>query len=416
MDKVKRTIQPIINQYHKAKAAVASVYYSYPGTNLKVIGVTGTDGKTTTSHLIHHILTEAGKKSSLISSVYAKIGSEEFDTGLHVTTPDAKLVQKLLRQAVDQGSEYFVLETTSHALDQNRNWGITYAASVITNITHEHLDYHKNYENYVNTKAKILQQSLVGIINKDDASFPLLQRYAAVHGLNKRVKTYALQADAQYTIDLRKELKLSLPEFNAYNYLAAYAVCTELGIDKKKILTALKSFTLPKGRLEVVYDKEFRVIIDFAHTPNSFEQLLPALKKETKGRLIHVFGSAGLRDQRKRPLMGEASAKSSDVVIVTEEDYRSEDPKKIADEIAQGLERHSFVYVSPTLIGNDTKPDIYTVELDRKKAIELAISLAKKGDTIVCTGKSHEKSINRDGVEYPWSEHETVKNALKKRR
>src|SRR3989338_11000950 len=295
-------MQKIKNIYHLFKAILANIWYGFPSRKLKVIGVTGTDGKTTTTHLIAHILKTAGKKVSIISTVYAKVGNQEYDTGLHTTTPDSFLIQKLLKKALDSRDEYFVLETTSHALDQNRVWGIKYEIGVITNITHEHLDYHRTYEEYVKAKLKLLLNSRVAVVNKDDESY-------------KNIKYQISNIKNTY-----QKLKIiekipNLTTFNQYNYSAAYTVCKQLGLSDEMILKAMKTFQLPKGRLDLVYDKDFKVIIDFAHTPNALLQLLPEIRKKylkQSGRLIHIFGSAGLRDVTKRPLMGEASNKFSE--------------------------------------------------------------------------------------------------------
>jgi UDP-N-acetylmuramoyl-L-alanyl-D-glutamate--2,6-diaminopimelate ligase len=379
-------MQKLKNIYHLFQAIVANLLYGFPSRNLKVIGVTGTDGKTTTTHLIAHILKTAGKKVSFVSSVGASIGSTESDIGFHVTTPSSFALQKLLRQSVDNHDQFFVLETTSHALDQNRVWGIKYEIGVITNITHEHLDYHKTYEEYTNVKIKLLRMSNIGVVNNDDESFQKIKN------LKLRVKNYNSKL---------KSLKLlgELTLFNQYNYSAAYTVCKELGLSEEIILKAMKSFELPKGRVDLVYNKDFKVVIDFAHTPNALLQLLPALRKQylkKGGRLIHVFGSAGLRDHIKRPLMGEASSKFSDLIFITEEDYRTEDLKTICQQIASGINKKD-----------------YHIVLDRQDAINQAIKIAKKNDVVVLTGKAHEKSLCREKTENPWDEYEAVRRALK---
>ena len=379
-------MQKIKNIYHLFQAILANIWYGFPSRKLKVIGVTGTDGKTTTTHLIAHILKTAGKKVSIISTVYAKVGNQEYDTGLHTTTPDSFLIQKLLKKALDSRDEYFVLETTSHALDQNRVWGIKYEIGVITNITHEHLDYHRTYEEYVKAKLKLLLNSRVAVVNKDDESY-------------KNIKYQISNIKNTY-----QKLKIiekipNLTTFNQYNYSAAYTVCKQLGLSDEMILKAMKTFQLPKGRLDLVYDKDFKVIIDFAHTPNALLQLLPEIRKKylkQSGRLIHIFGSAGLRDVTKRPLMGEASNKFSDIIILTEEDYRTEDLEKICQQIASGIKSNNCQIIP-----------------DRQQAINQAIKTAKKNDTVVITGKGHEKSLCRGKIEYPWDEYEAVTKAIK---
>lgn len=351
-----------------------------------MIGVTGTDGKTTTTHLIYHILKHADKKVSMISTVYALVAGHEYDTGFHVTTPDAILIPKYIRMAADQKDEYFILETTSHRLDQNQLFGTKFEIGVITNITHEHLDYHRTYEDYVRSKEKLLGMSKIGIINKDNESYKYLSQ-------NSKLKSQ------NYISNLKTvEKTFNLPKFNQYNYAAAYTVCRQLGLSDREILGAIKTFNLPKGRLEVVYDRDFKVIIDFAHTPNAFASLLPELRRlylDKGGKLIHVFGSAGLRDKTKRPLMGEASSKYSDYIILTEEDYRTERLEDICGQITSGIENNRYKIVNR-----------------REQAINKAIEMAKKGDLVVITGKGHEKSLCRGKIEYPWSEHEAVKKAL----
>ena len=401
IESFKRHIQPLINIYHLLRAVIANVYFGFPSTKLKVIGVTGTDGKTTTTHAVYQILKTAGKKVSMLSTVYAKVGDTEYETGLHVTTPDPFLLQDFMAKAVARGDEYFVLETTSHGLDQNRNFGVHYAVSVITNITHEHLDYHKTYRAYVRAKAKLAQQSSLVLLNKDDQSYELLRSCTG----SAQVKTYALNKPAEYHIDLRRKLKLDIPDYNNYNFLAAYGVCSELGVDEDVILETLKQFSTPPGRNEIVYDKAFRVVIDFAHTPNSLLNILSTLSqqaKKRKGRLIHVFGSAGLRDRSKRPLMGAASDKYADISIITEEDYRTESIHKICDEICSGM----------TTAEKRKKEGTLLMKPNRQDAINAAVKLAKKNDIIVCTGKAHEKSLNRKGREEPWDEFQAVQNAV----
>ena len=387
-----------------ARAAGAATYYGNPSKSLSVIGVTGTDGKTTTTYLVYHILKSAGKRTSMLSSVYAKIGEKEYDTGLHMTTPDATLVQKLLRNAVMHGDEYFVLETTSHAFDQNRNWGIHYKVGVITNITPEHLDYHKTYENYLKTKAKLLLRSDVSLVNHDDGSYEPLSQFAKEHDVS--IKTYGIDTPSDYQRDFKREFGMDITDFNNYNYLAAYAVCRSLGLTDEVIIAALKTFTLPKGRMDVIYDKSFTVIIDFAHTANSFEQLLSHLKKKTDGRIIHVFGAAGLRDAEKRPHMGSVSAKYADVMIVTEEDYRIEDPQSIADSVISTIPDREKRIKNGTLI----------IDLHRNSAIKRAIGMAKKDDVVVLTGKSHEKSLCRGTIEEPWDEYKSAWQAIESRK
>lgn len=389
--------QSLKNIYHLCGAVTASFVYGFPSRKIKIIGVTGTDGKTTTSHMIYHVLKESGMKVSLTSSVYADVAGEISDTGLHVTTQSHWDIQKNLRKAVQHGDEFFVLETTSHGIDQHRNWGISYEASALTNVTNEHLDYHKTYEKYLATKVKLLLASKIAVVNKDDYSYPQVKTILEKHG--QSFKTYSLtdvSADAYW--DKAKISTHLDQDFNKQNLLAAYLICKEIGISEEEIRSSLGSFKLPKGRFELVYDGDFKVMIDFAHTPHSIRTLLQTLKKNTQGRIIHVFGSAGLRDYKKRPDMGKASAEYADIVIVTEEDYRTEDIDKINEAVERGFKERGF--------------SSYRMIPDRQEAIKHAIELAGKHDVVVLTGKSHEKSIARGRKEYPWDEFEAVRNAL----
>ncbi len=386
-------IQKLKNVYHFCQAVLANIYYGFPSRKLKIIGVTGTDGKTTTTHLIYHILKTAGKKASMVSTVYAQVGREVYDTGLHTTTPSSFLVQKLLKRAVDNGDEYFVLETTSHALDQNRTFGVDYYIGVLTNITHEHLDYHRTYDNYVQAKSILLKQAEIAVVNSDDQSINRLERI--LKESEKKIYRYGFK----HRSDFRFSSNLKLTSYNRYNYFAAYSVASIIGIDENIINKAMANFKLPPGRLETVYDKGPTVIIDFAHTPNAFAKVLPEIRKsyvKSSSRLIHVFGAAGLRDVSKRPLMGEESSRYADKIFLTEEDYRRENIEKICREIASGIKNKPFEVVG-----------------DRQDAITKAIAEAKKGDVVVITGKGHEKSLCRGKKEYPWDEFAAVKEALK---
>lgn len=400
------------NYYHLGVAIIANVLTGFPARGLTVIGVTGTDGKTTTASLIYHILNEAKMNPSLISSVGAFIGGKKYDVGFHVTTPTPANLPRFIRKAKQEKSKYLVLEITSHGLDQNRAWGVNFKIGVITNITREHLDYHKTYENYVRTKFKLLKAANVAIYNNDDSSTKLLEDL--IKKTNKKTKwiTYGIKNKAIIT-PVAFKYKSSIPgDFNNYNILAAIGVCRELGISDEDIRKGIESFNLPIGRVETVYKGQFEVVIDFAHTPNSIEQVLKSSRAITKGRIIHIFGSAGKRDFAKRPVMGEMSAKYADIIILTAEDPRGESIEKISNEIAIGIgndfERRDI---------NNFKTEKGKLVLkinDRKKAIEFAVSIAKKGDLVIMTGKSHEKSMNYGKGEEPWDEFAITREALKK--
>lgn len=395
--KIKWFIQKIKNFFHLLEAILANIFYRFPSKKLKIIGVTGTDGKTTTTHLIYHLLKTSKKKISMISTIGIRVGNDMFETGLHTTTPSSFVIQKYLRMAFEKEEEYFIIETTSHALDQYRVWGIDFEIGVLTNITQEHLDYHGNFENYVKAKVKLLKSSKIAVINEEDQSY----NYVSQLIKDSKVKI------KKYHSKLRILENLDLSDFNKQNYAAAYTVCRILGLSEEQIVRGMKSFQLPKGRLEVVYKKDFTAIIDFAHTPNAFRVLLPEIKKKylKKGaRLIHVFGCAGLRDFTKRPLMGEISAQYSDIIVLTEEDYRTEDINKINDQIERGINK---------IKENKKQLKVFKI-INRQKAIDKAFILAKEGDVVLITGKSHEKSLCRGKKEYFWDDFTAVRGALKK--
>lgn len=410
---LKRFVQIAKNYYHLLQALLANIWFGFPSARLKVIGITGTDGKTTTTHLVYHLLKAAGKRTSMISTVYAKVGQKEYDTGLHTTTPDPFLVQKMLKRSLANNDEYFVLETTSHALDQNRVWGIRYEIGILTNVTHEHLDYHRDYREYLSTKALMLKRSKHAIINTDDLSFSgMVEILKNEDVFTEKITTYGLKKKADFMKDFRGDIT-DLASFNAYNYLAAYVAARLLGIGDKQALDALKTYKLPPGRIDMVYEGAFKVIVDFAHTPNAIKRILETIRENNLpfgGRIIHVFGSAGLRDVSKRPLMGASSGQEADLVILTEEDYRTEDPGAICRQIAQGLENNGFALKQDLEADDKGK---YCVIVNRDEAIRKALKLAREGDVVVITGKGHEKSLCRGRREYVWSDKEAVVRILK---
>lgn len=388
-------IRYLKNLGHFVLAIIASIVYRFPGRSLVVIGVTGTDGKTTTATMIYDILKAEGVSVSLISTVHAVIGGTTYDTGFHVTSPHPFALQKYLRRALDEGSTHVVLEVTSHGLDQHRVAGIPFHVGVLTNITHEHLDYHKTYEDYARTKLSLLTRS-------SHAVLPVAYR-DAFHTQqptrsSERMSLYGTGNDAQFT-KKNTNLRLQIPgQFNIENGLAAVAASHVVNIPTKRAVKTLAAFTGIVGRMETVYDQSFRVIIDFAHTPNALSEALKTAKKTTQGKLISVFGCAGLRDYTKRPMMGAIAAEYADHIVLTEEDYRTESIDDIFDQIMKDMPPKTSVKKIP----------------NRQDAITNAISIAKKGDTVIITGKGHEASLCRGTKEYPWSDHKGVARALKK--
>lgn len=402
--------QKIKNVYHLFKAILANIYFGFPARDLNVIGVTGTDGKTTTVNLIYHILKVSGRQVSMVSTVGANIHGKASPLGFHVTNPTSFPLQRFLRDAAKkdgEGENYLVLEVTSHGLDQNRVWGIPFAVGVITNVTHEHLDYHKTYDEYLRTKMKLVQMAEVAIVNKDDESYTVVSKFknqnAKSQLKNKKWVTFGLKTDSEVNPKVFP-FKTSLPgEFNVYNCLAAVAVCKHLGLSDKEIREGLSSFTTPTGRMQKIENKKgLKIYIDYAHTANGIAQALRTVKAETKGKLIALIGAEGYRDERKRPVMGETATKLADVVVIT-----AVDPRGLIDQI------NEQILAGVGRAGGKLGKNVF-IENDREKAIDLAINkLAKRGDTIGIFGKGHERSMNMDGKkELPWSDFEAVEKAL----
>ena len=357
----------------------------------------------------------------MISTVKAIVGEATFDTGFHVTTPSPFELQKFLKMMVKAGSKVAVLEVTSHGLDQNRVSLVNFYEAIITNVTSEHLDYHKDYDSYLRTKAKLLSDVKYRILNADDKSFKKLSEtgsgkmvsFGMEKGADISADNIKIKKDqVEFTVKFKNQeknggsLKVSAPlvgKFNVYNILAAIASVKSLGIENKRVEEALPEFPGVEGRMErIVEGQNFEVVVDFAHTPNAFTNTLKLLRDQTKGRLFCVFGSAGERDISKRPIMGEIAAKFCDYIILTGEDPRNEDVNKISDEIASGIKKEGGIQ-------NQT----YWLVADRAAAIDWAIkNLAKESDTVAILGKGHEKSINIGGKEYPWSDQMSARSAL----
>ncbi|MCX6782669.1 MAG: Mur ligase family protein [Candidatus Levybacteria bacterium] len=392
--------QQLKNAYHLGVAVLANWYYKSPSKNLIVIGVTGTDGKTTTVNMIYHILKLADKKVSMISTINAVIADKAYDTGLHVSSPDPFTIQKFASDSVNNGDEFLVLEVTSHALDQHRFLGIDFTIGIVTNITHDHLDYHKNWDNYFITKAKLIKNVKIAILNRDELYFDRLTKQA-----KGKIISFGFSSKAEYN---QKKFPLNLKilgDFNLLNGWAAAAACSEVGISSTIIKSALNNFSRLKGRMEEIKNnKGLMIVVDFAATPNGLEQSLKTLRKKTKGRLISVFGSAGQRDISKRFLMGKISAKFADITIITAEDPRGE-LNKINEQIANGAKE----------AGAEINKNLFIINR-REKAVAFAINnISKIGDTIGFFGKGHEESMNYDGKkEELYSEFNQIKKSLKK--
>jgi len=423
---------------HYPSAVLANIYYGFPSHHLKLIGVTGTDGKTTTSSLIYHLLKESGYKTGLVSTVIAKIDREDIDTGFHVTSPSPWKLQKLLARMVKSKTDYAVLEVTSHGLDQYRFFGCHFEIGIVTNITREHLDYHKDFQDYLKAKIKLLKASSTIIFNNDDKSFSEISKQ--IIDKTAKVITYSIYSDANLkandvVVSVSKnrfvltengrtlgKIEANLPgEFNVYNELAAIAAARALGLGLTTIDRAINSFAGVIGRTEVIANrKKITIVIDFAHTPNAIDKVLNHFRshKGKKSRIIAVFGAAGLRDRGKRFEMGQLAAKASDVVILTSEDPRTENMDNIIGEISRGCRKGGMKKLKINK-ANDAKTGktekVYFEIPDRQEAINFAIrKIAQPLDVVVICGKGHERSMCFGNTEFPWSEHKAVEIALRR--
>lgn len=409
-----------------ALAYLTASFHRFPARKLRMIGVTGTDGKTTTSMLIHHLLTNSGTKAGMISTVNALIGNQALDTGFHVTTPDSPDIQAYLAQMVANGMTHCVLETTSHGLAQGRVIACDYDLAVVTNITHEHLDYHGSYENYLQTKGRLFEmlretpRKRIGnlrmaVLNKDDRSYSTLKRMSPPGFLTySRINEAHFWADdiASSTSEIRftlhtqkRELPVRCPIagiYNVSNILAALAAVTALGVKLDQAVKDLESFEGIPGRMQrIELGQDFTAIVDFAHTPNALENALVTARAMTEGRVIAVYGSAGLRDREKRRMMPAVSIKHADITILTAEDPRTEPLESILEEMAQ----------SAIKAGGIEGENFYCVP-DRGDALRKAISLAQPGDLVIACGKGHEQSMCFGTEEYHWDERTAMQAAL----
>lgn len=393
-----------------------------PARGLKVIGVTGTNGKTTTCFLIQRMLHEAGFKVGLMTTVGYGVGTDINPQVEHMTTlPVTKLVKRI-KELEGQGIEWLVIETTSHALAQHRDFGVPYSVAVMTNITHEHLDYHGTFERYVDAKLQLFKRAnrnkkglRTGVVNADDPSankFVAAIQNPITYGIKggdlraKDVKLAPSGVSYQAVIgDEKYDIRCQIPgQFNVYNSLAAVAVGRALGLSREQIEQGIASLAAVEGRMaRVDAGQPFQVIVDFAHTPDSFQKLFKDLRPAVKGKLIVMFGSAGRRDEAKRPIQGQLAGKYADEVVLTEEDDRDIDGMQILNEIAVGAEK----------AGKKRDKNLFLVH-DRQEAVNFAISLAKsKDDTVLLLGKGHEKSIEGPNGERPWNETQAALKALR---
>ena len=403
---------PFYNQavlpYHYAQSLVAGIKYGFPGKKLRVIGVTGTNGKTTTSFMIWQMLNHAGYKTGLMTTVAWGVKKLQPELN-HMTTVDAFALNSRITDIKNQGAEFLVLEVTSHALAQFRTLGVPIEVAVFTNLTHDHLDYHKTIANYRAAKGKLFKKAKFSILNADDPAtvyYKKLVKSFTTYGIKKgdhRATNIKLNVSGvSYSLD-NLQISTQIPgEFNVYNSMAAALVGEKLGLTNTQIVDGIKSLTSVEGRMNIIDEGQpFTVIVEYAHAPDALEKVFASIKGH-KGKIISVHGGAGRRDPSTRPIRGEILAKNSDIVIITEDDSRDEDPEKIAAGFIKGAEKQ----------GKFLDKNLFK-ELDRAKAIELAIKKAKKGDLVLILGKGHEKTILRADGPHDFEDIKVVRKILK---
>lgn len=406
-----------------------AAWHEFPSRKLTLIGVTGTDGKTTTTNLIHTMLTRAGERVGMVSTVNVRIGERASDTGLHVTTPPAADIQRYLAEMVAAGMTHAVLESTSHGLAQHRLTGCDFDVAVITNITHEHLDYHGSLEAYRAAKGRLFTglasahrkpgQPKISVLNADDAlSYDYLREVAVERQLSYSLsdaeadvvaKDIVYAPDGTHFTLEGAESRVSMHTtlvgaYNVSNILAAAATALALGVPITGIAEAVAEFAGVPGRMERIdAGQDFTAIVDFAHTPNALRRALEAARPLAgpEGRVIVVFGCAGLRDREKRRLMGEVAATEADLTVVTAEDPRTESLEEIMAATARALAAG----------GRREGVDFWQIG-DRGVAILHAVELVRPGDVVLACGKGHEQSMCFGTTEYPWDDREAMRLAL----
>lgn len=423
---MKQTLSNVRNAvlvpYHWMQGFLAANHYDYPASAMTVIGVTGTNGKTSTCFMIYNTLKQAGYKVGMMTTIGNAVSDGELKSkGGHMTTAGAKELNRQIADMRASGIQYLVLEISSHALAQGRIFGVPIDIAVMTNVTPEHLDYHRTFERYRRAKLKLFEMAAreskhggrgVGIVNADDPSaryftgmVPHPVTYGIENGDLKATRVKATTKGVEYYVRIDKQpyhIKVNIPgEFYVYNSLAAVAVCHQLGLSKDEIESGISSLTGVEGRMSrVSNDLDVNVIVDYAHTPDSYEKMLPGIRQATKGKVYIVCGAAGKRDRSKFPTMGRLAAKYSDLVILTEEDPQGP-VRPLSELLAKGIRED----------GGKEGEDFVFID-DRTEAIGEAVRRAKQGDTILLLGMGHQKTIDRASGTETWSDYDVAKAAL----
>lgn len=417
----KNFVKKLEEFYRKLRVKIISAFYGSPAKKLRIIAVTGTNGKTTTVNFINEILKEAKYKTAMFSTANIEIGGEQILNDLNATVGSTARMQKFFKNAKKANADFVILEITSHALVQHKLDGIPIEAAIMTNLTQDHLDYHKTMENYAAAKAKLfkLHPEFI-VLNSDDEWFDYFNKFEAedqkiTYGTNENaevridsVKLYKKGSEANLTIDnnVRLSLATNLPgKFNVYNLAAAASVAYLLGVPLEDIQEGAANLEAVPGRFErAVEGENFDVIVDYAHTPDALEKLLEATKAITKNRVILVFGATGDRDKEKRPIMGKIASEKADRIFVTDEECYSEDPDQIRAEILSGMKN-----------GESLPANVEEIP-DRKDAIRKAISVAGRGDAVLLTGMGHEVFRIINGEKIPWNDAEIAREIVEEKK
>jgi len=408
--------------FHKLKAVTAAIRYGFPGKRLHVIAVTGTKGKTTTTNLITKILEESGAKVGMVSTINFKVADREWTNKSKQTTASPFELQRLLREMVKAGCQYAVLEVSSHAMTQSRTWGVNVDTAVLTNIQHDHIEYHGSFGEYMKAKGELFRQLNISrrkpkipkviVLNHDDANFEYFDQFIAdqkyFYGFEKgivRASNIELKPDGtRFVLHIPNgaiDVKLSLPgEVNVYNAMAAVSACLTSNLTVDSIKSALEKASQIPGRFEhVECGQKYAVIVDYAHTEDSLDQLLALYRKVAKNKLFLVFGATGGgRDKSKRPLMGKIAAKYADYIVITNDDPYEECQMDIIDQIADGMERVEG-------------QNMWKIP-HRREAIRLALTRAKEGDIVVLAGKGCEEIQIVGKAHVPWDDRKVVRELL----
>lgn len=422
---------PVRLLYHKLRALLANIRYGFPARKLEVIGVTGTNGKTTTTTLLAKMFTVSGRNVALASTIQFQIGEKMWRNETHKTTLDAFALQKFLREAVNAGVDLVILEVSSHALVQGRTLGIRFNTAVFTNLMPEHLDYHKTMDGYCSAKEILFEKlggkpGTVSVVNGLDERAERFLRYPAekswltiAGGEELEIIDFGRELNIIRAVDIKTEkqhtsflirwgenlmpIKMQLlGHFNVENALLATATALAKGIDPEIIKQVIESVPLIPGRLEPVEaGQEFRALLDYAVTPDSLEKLYSTVRRFTPGRIIAVFGACGDRDRTKRPHMGRVAGELADLVVITNEEPYTEDPIAIIDAVAEGVRQTS----------KQEGLDLFIIH-DRREAIDHAVALAEPGDTIILSGMGDQTSMVWGDKTIPWVDREELRDSI----